>query len=52
MIITSVINVANKSQCIPIALLLKKLRIASQSYTKQSALKLLKIRTVTDPIIA
>lgn len=37
----------------PVALLLKNLRVASQSYTKKSALKLLNlIRTLTDLIAA
>lgn len=55
MIVTSVNNLTNKSKYISIALLLKKLRVASQSFLtniKQSALKLLKVRTVTDLIVA
>lgn len=50
--ITSVNNLANKTKYIPIALLLKKSRVASQSYTKQSTLKLMKIRIVKDLIVA
>lgn len=49
--VISVNNLANKSEYIPIVLLLKKLRVASQGYTKQSALKLWKIKTVTDLIV-
>lgn len=50
--VTSVNNLANKTKHIPIALLLKKSRVASQSDTKQSTLKLLKIRIVADLIVA
>lgn len=46
--VTSVNNLASKSKYIPLALLLKKLRTACQSYTKQNTLKLLKIKTGTD----
>lgn len=52
MMVTSVNNLANKTKYIPIALLLKKSRVSSQSYTKQSTVKLLKIRIVTDMIVA
>lgn len=50
--VTSVNNLANKSKYVPVVLHLKKLRVASESYTRQSALKLLKIRTITDLITA
>lgn len=50
--VTSVNNLANKTKYIPIALLLKKSRVASQSDTKQNTLKLLKIRIVANLIVA
>lgn len=49
--VTSVNNLTN-NKYIQVALLVKKLRLISQSYTKQSASKLLKIRPVIDLIVA